>query len=160
MCREHRVGRDLSCCTAFGAGHLDVIALHLDLVVRVLSFHNVVGEGLTSIGVTAAIDLALCIKIAHNVCDNVNYLRIGQIVLVAVKTAKILNAVLLKHIKQLKLGAGKLRLDLIHLSHKADVDVGIGTGQEKNVLAKEKRLVHGKAAAAINFALLVISYCN
>ena len=134
MSRQHGVGGDQLLCPAFCATHRNTLVGYLDLVVGVIAIQLSVGQGLSSLGIAITVYFALGVEIAYNVGYNVKHLRIGKILLITVKLFEILDTVFLKHIEKLKLGTRKLRLYLVSLTYKADIYVGIGAGQKKNVL--------------------------
>ena len=60
------------------------------------------------------------------------------------KDIKIIESVLLKKIKQLKLGSSKLRLDLVLLSRHTYIDVRIRAGEKEKLVVEEYRRIYGE----------------
>lgn len=101
---------------------------------------------LTVVGIGAfALDLSFGFEVVNDKHDDVEDLGVGEeLFFLLAERLKVGQSVFLQHIQKLQLGTCQFGLDVIHLTHKAQVDVGIRAGKHKQIAAKEKVLADDK----------------
>ena len=101
---------------------------------------------LAVVGICAlALDLPLGFEVVNDEHDDVKNLGIGkEFLFFLTKSLKIGQPIFLQHIQKLQLGTCQLGLDMIHLAHEAQIDVGIRAGKHKQIATKENILADNK----------------
>lgn len=120
---EQGIRWDQLCGIAFFTGYPYSVALDLDLEV---SFA----------GLAMAKNFVFRIELADNEHYYIEYLWVGQYIIVF-RLRELFNVFLTEHIEQLKLCAVQLAANFIYISHKRDIYIGVGTGNNEDVLIKK-----------------------
>ncbi len=95
------------------------------------------------VALAQAVYPALVVKLFNDIGDYLKHLRIVEFLLF-VKSREALCVVLLKKLEKLKLGARKLRLDSVGVSHQRDIHTRIGAGKRKHLLVEEAVRAEGE----------------
>ena len=125
MGADERIGGDGFLCAAIFADDLHTLACEIELIITLGTLR------------TATAYLPLGIKLFDDVGDDLGDLGIGEDLL-ALQLIEATKSAFFQKIEKLKLGARKLRLDVIALAHHANIDIRIGARKHEKILRKKE----------------------